>query len=75
MGVLHIFLYGRKKGTCFFFLMLDPSFLKYLQGLCKSQLYQAVFSGLEQQRKVDIMPCKSVEESTFKLCICNSTGV
>lgn len=55
--------------------MLDLSFLKYFQGLCKSQLYQAVFSGLEQQRKVDIMPRKSVEESTFKLCICNSTGV
>lgn len=55
--------------------MLDPSFLKCLHGLCKSQFYQAVFSGLELQIKVGIMLSKSVEESTFKLCICNSTGV
>lgn len=34
-----------------------------------------LFSDLGEQKKADIMPSKSVEEFTFKLCICNSTGV
>lgn len=70
-----IFLYWRQ--ITLVSLVLDASlfFFKCLRGLCKSQFYQAAFSGLELQIKVGIGLSKSVEESTFKLCICSGTGV
>lgn len=72
--ILAFFLYWRQ--ITLVSLMLDASlFLKCLRGLCKSQFYQAAFSGLELQIKVGIGLSKSVEESTFKLCICSGTGV
>lgn len=44
LSVMCHFCMVEKEHLCF---MLDHSFFKCLQGLCKSLFYQAVFSGLE----------------------------